>query len=101
MAKKEEMPVMEQKPGRYWGVIGRQHLPLGKRGQTLEVRDQISQFPNFSFQLASFSAFASPRQLWSEDFTAKLFCNVEFWLGRLPKLICPFESAAIVIPNSG
>jgi hypothetical protein len=27
MAKKEEMPVMEQKPGRYWGVIGRQHLP--------------------------------------------------------------------------
>jgi hypothetical protein len=31
MAKKEEMPVMEEKPGRYWGVIGRQRLPLGKR----------------------------------------------------------------------
>ena len=31
MAKKEEMPVMEQKPGRYWGVIGRQNLPLGKQ----------------------------------------------------------------------
>jgi hypothetical protein len=29
MAKKEEMPVLEQKPGRYWGVIGRQHLPFG------------------------------------------------------------------------
>jgi hypothetical protein len=28
-------------------------------------------------------------QLWSEDFTAKLFCNVEFWLERLPKLIEP------------
>jgi hypothetical protein len=26
-------------------------------------------------------------QLWSEDFTAKLFCNVEFWLERLPILI--------------
>jgi hypothetical protein len=26
-------------------------------------------------------------QLWSEDFTAKLFCNVEFWIERLPKLI--------------
>jgi hypothetical protein len=25
-------------------------------------------------------------QLWSEDFTAKLFCNVEFWIERLPKL---------------
>jgi hypothetical protein len=22
---------MEQKPGRYWGVIGRQHLPVGER----------------------------------------------------------------------
>jgi hypothetical protein len=31
MAKKGKMPVMEQKPGRYWGVIGRQHLPFGKR----------------------------------------------------------------------
>jgi hypothetical protein len=28
-------------------------------------------------------------QLLSEDFTAKLFCNVEFWLERLPKLIEP------------
>ena len=36
MAKKEEMPVMEQKPGRYCGVIGRQHLPLGK-GEDQEV----------------------------------------------------------------
>ena len=26
-------------------------------------------------------------QLWSEDFTAKLFCNVDFWIERLPKLI--------------
>jgi len=26
-------------------------------------------------------------QLWSEDFTAKLFCNIEFWHERLPKLI--------------
>jgi hypothetical protein len=26
-------------------------------------------------------------QLCSEDLTAKLFCNVEFWLERFPKLI--------------
>jgi hypothetical protein len=24
-------------------------------------------------------------QLWSEDFTAKLYCSVEFWVERLPK----------------
>ena len=28
-------------------------------------------------------------QLWSEDFTAKLFYNVEFWRERLPNLIEP------------
>ena len=30
-------------------------------------------------------------RLWSKDFTAKLFCNVEFWLERLPKLIEPHQ----------
>ena len=53
-----------------------------------EVGSQRSEVGSaFSFQLFSFSAFASPRQLWSEDFTAKLFCSVEFWRERLPKLI--------------
>ncbi len=36
-------------------------------------------------------------QQWPEDFTAKLFCKVEFWIERLPKLI----GTANVIPNSG
>ena len=35
LAKKEEMPAMEQKPGRYWGVIGRQHLPLELRAKSI------------------------------------------------------------------
>jgi len=39
--------------------------------------------------------------MWSEDFTAKLFCNVEFWMERLAKLIGLCESTAIAIPNSG
>jgi hypothetical protein len=120
------MPVMEQKPGRYWGVIGRQHLPLGKRedrevttsapaakkgiepsrfgsgarigNQRLEARSRTSQFQHFSV-----SAFALP--LLSDDFTAKLFCNVELWLERLPKLICPCEGlskgARLARPGEG
>ena len=28
-------------------------------------------------------------QLWSQEFTAKLFGNIEFWLERLPQLIEP------------
>jgi hypothetical protein len=35
VAKKEEMPELEHKPGRFWGVVGRKNLPLGKR----EVRE--------------------------------------------------------------
>jgi hypothetical protein len=58
--------------------------PLGK-----ETRDQRSdvRFPDFPI-----SAFAFASQLWSKDFTAKLFCNVEFWTERLAKLIKPNDS---------
>jgi hypothetical protein len=70
--------------------------------QKSEIRGQRSEVGSaFSFQLFSFSAFALPRQLWSEGFTAKLFCNVELWLERLPKLIGSFEGASIVIRKSG
>jgi hypothetical protein len=31
--------------------------------------------------------FLRKSQLWSQDFTSKLFCNVEFWIDRLPRLI--------------
>jgi hypothetical protein len=45
--------------------------------------------------------FLRKSQLWSQDFTAKLFCNVEFWIERLPKMVGLCDSGAIVIPNSG
>jgi len=61
-----------------------------------DVGGQRSDFPISQFQL---SAFVLTSQLWSEDFTAKLFCNVEFWLERLPKLIGFRENAAIAVPN--
>jgi hypothetical protein len=55
-----------------------------------ELRDeaggQRSDFPISRFQI---SAFALGSPLWSQDFTAKLFCNVEFGLQPLPKLIRP------------
>jgi hypothetical protein len=37
--------------------------------------------------------------MWSQDFTAKLFCNVEFWIERLPKLIGLCESTGVAIPG--
>ena len=92
MAKKEEIPVMEEKPGRYWGVIGREHLPLGKREDREVTASEAVKLRRVMrrYRLANMPPekrkFLRKSQLWSEDFTAKLFCNVEFWLERLPKL---------------
>jgi hypothetical protein len=106
IAKMEEMPVMEQKPRRYWGVIGPKHLPLGKPedlevtpSQAVKLRRVMRRY-----RLASTPPekrkFLRKSQLWPQDFTAKLFCNVEFWLERLPKLIGICQTAPIAIPNS-
>jgi len=107
MAKKEETPVLEQKPGRYWGVIGRKHLPLGKRedrevsaSQAVKLRRVMRRY-RLANAPPEKRKYLRKSQLWSEDFTAKLFCNVEFWFERLPELIGLCGSTAIVIPNSG
>ena len=87
--------MMEQKPGRYWGVIGREHLPLGKReDREVTAREAVKlRRVMRRYRLANTPPekrkFLRKSQLWSEDFTAKLFCNVEFWLERLPKLTEP------------
>ena len=89
---------MEEKPGRYWGVIGRQKLPLGKRedrevtaSQAVKLRRVMRRY-RVANTPPEKRKFLRKSQLWSEDFTAKLFCNVEFWRERLPELIGPSES---------
>jgi hypothetical protein len=100
VAKKEEMPELQQKPGRFWGVVGRKNLPFGKR----EVREvsakaaaQLRRFMR-RYRWANTPPekrkFLRRSQLWSQDFTAKLFCNVEFWIERVPKLLEAYEDAA-------
>jgi hypothetical protein len=93
MAKKEQMRVMEEKPGRYWGVIGRQYLPLGKRedrevsaSQAVKLRRVMRRY-RLANTPPEKRKILPKSQLWSGDFTAQLFCNVEFRLERLPKLI--------------
>jgi hypothetical protein len=93
VAKKEEMPELQHKPGRFWGVVGRKNLPLGKR----EVREvsakEAVQARRFMrrYRWANTPPekrkFLRKSQLWSQEFTAKLFCNVEFWMERLPRLV--------------
>jgi len=71
------------------GVIGRQHLPLGKRedremsaGQAVKLRRVMRRY-RLANTLPEKRKFLRKSQLWAEDFTAKLFCNVEFWLNCL------------------
>jgi len=83
--------------------ITRQHLPLGKRedrevsaSQAVKLR-RVMRRCRLANTPPEKRRYLRKSQLWSEDFTAKLFCNVEFWLERLPKLV----GTAIVIPISG
>ncbi len=43
--------MLEQEPGRYWGVIGRQHLPLGKREDREVTASQAVKLPPSRFAL--------------------------------------------------
>jgi hypothetical protein len=108
---------MEQKPGRYWGVIGRQNLPLGKReDREVTASQAVNLLPPLKLRrtrrrvMRRYRLANSPpekrkylrkSQLWSQDFTAKLFCNVEFWIERPPKLVGPLENIEIMSQNSG
>jgi hypothetical protein len=95
VAKKEEVRGLEHKPGRFWGVVGRKNLPFGKREDRDVAAKEAVQIRRFMrrYRWANTPPekrkFLRKSQLWSQEFTAKLFCNVEFWLERLPKLIEP------------
>jgi hypothetical protein len=97
IGKKENIPEMEDKPGRFWGVVGWKNLPLGKREdrdvsakEAVQIRRLIHRY-RWANTPPEKRKFLRKSQLWSQDFTAKLFCNVEFWLDRLPKLVGPCE----------
>jgi hypothetical protein len=92
-AKKVEMPELEHKPGRFWGVVNRKHLPFGKREDrevsamdAVQLRRVMRRYRVANTRPEK-RKFLRKSQLWSQEFTAKLFCNVESWLERLPKLI--------------
>ena len=87
------MPELEHKPGRFWGVVGRKNLPFGKREirevsakEATQLRRPTRRY-RWSNTPPEKRKFLRKSQLWSQEFTAKLFCNVEYWLERMPKLI--------------
>ena len=82
---------MEHKPG-FWAVIGRKNLPFGEREDRQAAAKEAVQIWRFIRRYRWANArpekrtFLRKSQLWPQDFTDKLFCNVEFWRERLLKL---------------
>jgi hypothetical protein len=83
VVKKEDMRKLEHKPGRFWGVIGRKNLPLGKRevgevsaNEAVQLRRIIRRY-RWANTPPEKRKFLRKSQLWSQEFTAKLLCNVE------------------------
>jgi hypothetical protein len=93
MVKKEAMPALEHKPGRFWGVIARKNLKLGKREtvelterQAVQLRRTIRRY-RWANTLPEKRKFLRKGGLWAEEFTVRLLCDVEFWRERM-RVLC-------------
>lgn len=85
--------VWSAKPGRFWGVVGRKNLPLGRRDILELTHDQAVRLRRVMRRYRMANCPKEKRakmrkgQLFSRDFTVKLFAGVEFWMERLPALL--------------
>lgn len=90
MVKAEDCSGLEHKPGRYWCVIGRSNVKFGKR----EVHE-ITAKQAFTIQRTIRRyrrANTDPKKrrfLRGSWLSAKLYCNVDYWIERLNCVTCP------------
>ena len=84
IAKAEAMPKLAGKPGRFWGAIGRANLPLGRRAKVELPHQQACALRRLIRRYRRAITPASKRKhLRRWQHSGKLYCDVEFWLGRL------------------
>jgi hypothetical protein len=83
------------KPGRFWGVFNRKHLPVGQRLNIRLTEKQAVQLRRFIRRHRRATTKPENRR-WlrkgsssnaAKGFTVKHYCGVDFWLERLPELI--------------
>jgi hypothetical protein len=81
------------KPGRFWGVDNRKNLLFGIRqvyevtGRQAVVLRRAMRCYRLSVRSRGQKRLMRRGQLYSPDFTVKLFAGVEFWMERLTALI--------------
>ena len=95
VSKASEVEKLNLKPGRFWGVFNRKHLPLGQRQTYRLTRQQAVQLRRYIRRHRRATTQPENRR-WlhkgsssdaANGFTVKHYCRADFWLERLPKLI--------------
>jgi hypothetical protein len=92
-AKSEAVVLTGEKPGRFWGVVGRKNLKFGRRDvleltheQSVKLRRTMRRYRMAKCPPEKRGKMRKG-QLFAPDYTVKLFATVEFWMERLPALL--------------
>jgi len=98
VAKPEEVKKLGFKPGRFWGVWNRKCLPLGEQQSYRITQQQAIQIRRLIRRHRRATTPPEKRK-WlfkgsgsnaAKGFTQKHYCNAEFWIERLVRLLGPF-----------
>ncbi len=93
VAKQEDIDVLPEKPGRFWGVIGRKNLPLVEPKELVFTEAQLVQLRRVFRRYRRANTppekrrFIDHRQFRDVEFTVNAYCDASYWLERIPKLV--------------
>jgi hypothetical protein len=85
------LPTLKSKPGRFWGLIGRDKAKMGRLESVQLTEAKAYQLRRYLRRHRR--ANTKPEKRWQlrrqslvgEDFTLSHICDVEFWVARLLK----------------
>ncbi len=93
MGKREVLPHLDHKPGRFWGVIGRKHVPFAPQEEVQITEKQAYQlcrlFRRYRRSITPPETRKRNRfgMAASCEFSVSLFANADFWRDRLWALV--------------
>ncbi len=93
LSKKEVIPQLEHKPGRFWGVMGREHLPCAEPEEVQLTEKQAFQLRRCFRRYRRAITPPEKRQRLKfgmndpREFSVSLFADASFWRARLWALV--------------
>ena len=98
---KVDRAVVCQYPGRFWGVVNPQNIPLGQRVVLPCTGQQAAQVIRF---LRHFMRSVTPRKVRCNPWSASCICSADFWLEGMRQLMeirAPHDSALARLGKTG